>query len=116
MARPPYMRATSVGQTMGTFVRTLNQVSKMQLATTLGGAPVVDKTGIPDTQGFDYVVEFPYDPEYPLQHPGEGIPMLRGAAGDTIFKALESLGLTLERAKGSREFIVIEHIERPSPN
>ena len=77
---------------------------------------MVDKTGIPDTQGFDYVFEFPYDPEYPLQHPGEGIPMVRGAAGASIFKALEPLGLTLERGKGSREFIVIDNIERPSPN
>jgi uncharacterized protein (TIGR03435 family) len=36
--------------------------------------------------------------------------------GPTIFETLGKLGLTLERSKGSREFIVIDHIERPSPN
>jgi uncharacterized protein (TIGR03435 family) len=37
--------------------------------------------------------------------------------GPSIFDALEQqLGLKLERAKGSREFVVIDHIERPSPN
>jgi uncharacterized protein (TIGR03435 family) len=33
-----------------------------------------------------------------------------------IFDAVEKLGLHLEKGKASREFIVIEHIERPSPN
>jgi uncharacterized protein (TIGR03435 family) len=33
-----------------------------------------------------------------------------------IFKALEKLGLQLEKTKARREFIVIEHIERPSEN
>jgi len=28
----------------------------------------------------------------------------------------EELGLKLDRDKGSREFIVIDHIEHPSPN
>jgi uncharacterized protein (TIGR03435 family) len=33
-----------------------------------------------------------------------------------IFDALEKLGLRLEKSKAPREFIVIEHIERPWPN
>jgi uncharacterized protein (TIGR03435 family) len=34
-----------------------------------------------------------------------------------VFEALEKqLGLKLERAQGSREYITIDHIERPSPN
>jgi len=40
---------------------------------------------------------------------------LRYANGN-IFAALEKLGLHLEKSKAPREFIVIEHIERPSEN
>jgi uncharacterized protein (TIGR03435 family) len=39
-----------------------------------------------------------------------------GPLGPSIFDALEKLGLTLERTKGPREFIVIDRIERPSEN
>jgi uncharacterized protein (TIGR03435 family) len=35
----------------------------------------------------------------------------------SVFEALEKqLGLKLERAQGAREYLVIDHIERPSPN
>jgi uncharacterized protein (TIGR03435 family) len=35
----------------------------------------------------------------------------------TIFSALEEqLGLKLASARAGREFIVIDHVERPSPN
>jgi uncharacterized protein (TIGR03435 family) len=33
-----------------------------------------------------------------------------------VFAAVEKLGLHLEKSKASREFIVIEHVEKPSEN
>jgi uncharacterized protein (TIGR03435 family) len=39
------------------------------------------------------------------------------ARAPTIFTAIqEQLGLTLERAQVGREFVVVDHVERPSPN
>ena len=34
----------------------------------------------------------------------------------SIFAAVEQLGLKLEPIRVPREFIVIDHVERPSPN
>jgi uncharacterized protein (TIGR03435 family) len=34
----------------------------------------------------------------------------------SVFAAVEKLGLHLEKIKASREFIVIEHVEKPSEN
>jgi len=75
------------------------------------GRPVVDKTGI--TGKFDFHLE--YAPNEDLRRrlpddPGE-------PTAPSIFTALqEQLGLKLEPAKGPGEFLVIDHIERPSEN
>jgi uncharacterized protein (TIGR03435 family) len=37
-------------------------------------------------------------------------------SSDTIFKALERLGLKLEKIKAPAEYLVIDHAERPRPN
>ena len=69
------------------------------------GRTVVDKTGL--TGNYDFKMTF--TPDMGLQ----------GAAGDgpSIFTALqEQLGLKLEAAKGPGEFIVVDHVERPSAN
>jgi uncharacterized protein (TIGR03435 family) len=73
---------------------------------------VIDKTSM---QGiFDFRIEF---------MPDESTPMLfgRGYVGSpgglSIFSAIqEQLGLKLEKDKGPVEFLVIDHIERPSEN
>lgn len=61
--------------------------------------PVIDKTGI--TGLFDFHLEY--------GHPSV-------TADPSIFTALERLGLKLEQAKGPRQFLVIDHVERPSGN
>ena len=88
------------------------------LATTLDGRLVLNKTGIPDTDVFDIALEYGADREAWIEMQQLGaVPLtFNDPLGPTIFEALGKLGLTLEPSKGSREFIVIDHIERPSPN
>jgi uncharacterized protein (TIGR03435 family) len=82
------------------------------LLTAITGQLVVDKTGI--NEPFDYrLVYFPED----------GIPLAADAPisddppAASIFTVLQDeLGLKLERARGPRECLVIDHIERPSEN
>ena len=77
-----------------------------QFAQTLGGSGrmVIDKTGI--TEKFDFHVEYAPD--------GADASDDIGAA--SIFSALGRIGLKLEPAKGTREFLVIDHVEKPSEN
>jgi uncharacterized protein (TIGR03435 family) len=72
--------------------------------------PVIDRTGIDGI--FNFHVEFTadestpnlFDPYRPASDPGP-----------SIFTAvLEQLGLKLEPAKGPRDFLVIDHVERPT--
>jgi uncharacterized protein (TIGR03435 family) len=74
---------------------------------------VVNKTGIEGV--FDIRIELtpddlssdPSDPAAPgIQHDESGL----------IFAAMRKLGLKLESAKGSGQFLVIDHVERPSEN
>ena len=62
----------------------------------LNGARIVDKTGVTDR--FNYIFEFAPDDR-------------------SIVAALANqLGLRLEQSRASREFLVIDSIERPGPN
>jgi uncharacterized protein (TIGR03435 family) len=76
---------------------------------------VVDRTGL--TGGFD--LELTWTPDQPRpETPDAGA---RSVAGDrdapALFTALqEQLGLKLESAKSSMEVLVIDHVERPSPD
>jgi uncharacterized protein (TIGR03435 family) len=80
--------------------------------------PVVDKTGL--TGYYDLAL-----PSSALRRPAP--PPLPGAAqpldapsppleDESIFAALETLGLRLEPAKGLVDTLVIDHVERPSEN
>ena len=82
--------------------------------------PVIDKTGI---QGrFDIHLEFAHQVSPALFHDGGEPPGPPAAdpderAGPSIFSVIEKrLGLKLEPAKGPREFLVIDRIERPTEN
>jgi uncharacterized protein (TIGR03435 family) len=52
---------------------------------------------------------------YPDVAPGEPAPFTP-ADGTAIRVAVRKLGLRLEPAKGSGEFLVIDHVEKPSGN
>jgi uncharacterized protein (TIGR03435 family) len=90
-------------------------------------APVFNRTGIPDSARFNFVLE--YLPDDRLGHlgqipPGGGAMALQIASDPAsvprapdFFTALEhQLGLKLAPARAPNEFIVIDHVERPSPN
>ena len=86
---------------------------------------VVDRTNIDDR--FIYSWDFGIDDQTPgaledLQRgktwnpkPGWDSPMTIPRAA-SIFAAVEQLGLTLEPIRVPREFIVVDRVERPSPN
>jgi uncharacterized protein (TIGR03435 family) len=84
---------------------------------------VIDKTGVTDL--FSFYLEFARDENAPGPNLPDGAPMFvppptapTGVPpGPSVFAALEQqLGLKLEPIKGPREFIVIDHVERPSEN
>ena len=78
---------------------------------------VFDRTS--NTDKFNVVLEFVLDENTPgprFLTPAPAQPSDVPLAA-TIFTALEEqLGLKLEPAKAPREFIVIDRVERPSPN
>ena len=79
--------------------------------------PVVDRTGLKGR--YDFELKWERTPET-MPPPGAGIvpPTLSGEpTRPSIFKALEEqLGLKLVPVRAPLESIVIDHIERPSPN
>jgi len=84
------------------------------------GARVIDRTDIPSTARFNYLLEFSLDDWMtgPLGGRGRGgtqaLDVPRAADVFTAFR--EQLGLQLEAVQAPREYIVIDRIERPSPN
>ena len=84
------------------------------------GRTVLDRTGL--TGGFDLALHFDNRP-IPGVGPGGGLPTppqaAEPAAADavSIFTALEEqLGLKLAPQTGPAEVLVIDHVERPTPN
>jgi uncharacterized protein (TIGR03435 family) len=120
-AAPPNVKLNFAGGSMQALANNLSNFSLSPspdfigpLSATLNRSLVLNKTGVPDTDTFDFVMEYVADPNH---FASIGIQSeVVGPLGPTIFDALEKLGLTLEPTKGSREFIVIDHIERPSEN
>ena len=86
-----------------------------------GGPPILNRTGIPATTRFNYVLE------YALDVPQGGLEGRQSAqivsdpsavprAPDLATALEQQLGLRLEPAQAPREFIVIDAIQRPGPN
>jgi uncharacterized protein (TIGR03435 family) len=74
-------------------------------------APVVDRTGLTGT--FDVEINFVREPLG--QAPGAAAPAL--GEGVTLTTALrEQLGLRVERQVAPVDVLVIESVERPTPN
>jgi uncharacterized protein (TIGR03435 family) len=85
------------------------------------GPPVINRTGIPATTRFNYVLE--YAPDAPGQDGRDrasmqiaGDPSAVPRAPDLATALEQQLGLRLEPAQAPREYIVIDAVERPSPN
>jgi len=133
----PNKGVNSGASSISSLVDSLNRDSGFRsesldyLHDTLNGLLVVDKTGLPDTNClaaipsagtscaplFNYFLEYAIDESFFTRNgrtPGGTVLSLPKAPN--IFAALEKLGLHLEKSKARREFIVIEHIERPSEN
>jgi uncharacterized protein (TIGR03435 family) len=91
---------------------TMADLCKVLSTPEISDRPTIDKTGLAGM--------------YDIQLPGPGELRGPGAGGtasdpssdsfDAIRAAVEKLGLKLERAKGPGEFLVIDHVERPSEN
>jgi uncharacterized protein (TIGR03435 family) len=72
--------------------------------------PVINRTGVAGL--FDIHLEFAPGTTSP-----DDAAAASDAAGPSIFTALQQqLGLKLEAARGPGEFVVIDHIEKPSGN
>jgi uncharacterized protein (TIGR03435 family) len=78
---------------------------------------VVDQTNLTG----HYDIDYHYVPDLPAGRGGDGPPLVNGQTvsvnGPNIFTALrDQLGLQLEKGKGPVDFLVIEHVEKPSAN
>ena len=80
------------------------------------GRIVVDETGLPGTYDVDLTFS-PPEPTGPLDDAGGRDHVALTSDGSSIFKALqEQLGLKLEPKKAPVEFLLVDHVERPSPD
>ena len=72
---------------------------------------VIDRTGIEGV--FDIFIEAPLEPPAGAMQDDRS---LTGRLGSTILGAIQKMGLRLESAKGPKEFLVVDSVERPSGN
>ena len=86
-------------------------------------APIVNRTGIPDTASFSFVLEFDPDDSQSREYLDGATDKQVASDPSTVPRAPgivtaleEQLGLRLERVRAPREFIVIDAVERPTPN
>ena len=103
-ARRPAVDAQ--GSTLAEFSQLLNLVLDR---------PVIDETGI--TGKFDIHLEFAISEATPRFLPGGDMARFAEAASDrvpSVFAAIQQLGLKLEPTQGPRDFLVIDHVERPT--
>jgi bla regulator protein blaR1 len=78
---------------------------------------VINRTGLEER--FNIPLEFAPDDSTPGGMAGLAWSRREGATpatGPSIFKALEQLGLKLESTKAMAEYLVIDRVERPTPN
>ena len=75
---------------------------------------IIDRTGIKGV--FDAHLDLdPADLEFANAEPDPSSPFTPGDGGG-IALALKKLGIKMRAAKGSAQFLVIDHVERPSEN
>jgi uncharacterized protein (TIGR03435 family) len=81
--------------------------------------PLIDKTGVADTELFDLQLQFSIDDTTPGLHPrdtGEETATPSGIVFPSLFTAMQQLGLKLVPAKGPAKFVVVDGVEKPSGN
>jgi uncharacterized protein (TIGR03435 family) len=115
-AGDPYSPCRAVGPGPGGGLRfraiTLSAFAKF-LATP-AQRPVIDSTGLAGTFDIDLALTTELGP--PPPPPGVPDQVDRSAAPSIFTAVQEQLGLKLEPRRGPVDFLVIDHIERPSPN
>lgn len=123
------------GTNATTMARSASMEEFTAILTRMMDRLVVDKTGI--TGNVDYRLVFSPDDSTPHAptpqseaeaarvneavfgrgRSADGVPVADDPAGPSIFTAVEQqLGLKLEPARGSRDYLVIDSISRPTPN
>jgi uncharacterized protein (TIGR03435 family) len=103
-----YINWTGMGQVAFTEC---NMLGLINVLSGMLASPVLDKTGLEGL--YNFKLEFT-DPRFP---PPKGGSQLSLESRPDIFTAVqEQLGLRLESTKGPVEFLVIDHVERPSGN
>ena len=75
---------------------------------------VLDKTGVPGN--FIIFLEFMRDENAGPLFGAPPTDVSDIQPGPSIMTAIEELGLKLEPTKGPREFLVLDHVEKPSEN
>ena len=79
------------------------------------GRTVIDETGL--TGKYNFTLQWTPDMAAPSDDPGTATAPPLDLSGPSLFSALqEQLGLKLESTKGPSEFLVVDHVERPSEN
>lgn len=98
----PYHRRVGGGNvTLATIVSSFTGLGHLR-------RPVVDQTGL--TGGYDFFLD--YLPDSP---PGKESPA--DASGPDFVNAVKSqLGIQLVKDKATMDFVIVDHVERPSPN
>jgi uncharacterized protein (TIGR03435 family) len=76
------------------------------------GRPVVNKTGLNGTYNFT----LNWVPHWDRILPGPGAGSASAEEADSLFEALQQIGLKLQPATGLIDIIVIDHVEHPSEN
>ena len=116
--RRPCMTMVTVNEGIATLEaqhRTLGDFCRLLI---LAGRPVVDKTGIMGL--YDFHLVFAQGVTAPVMSAAAGGPPDTTASdvpgAPSIIMALQALGLRLNASKGTREFLVIDRVERPSEN
>jgi bla regulator protein BlaR1 len=103
----PYCGEAGIATAVDRVTFSLASGTIKQLALNIGGrlgGPVVDQTAV--AEKFDFHLEFARD----------GIDPSDTLEAPSLLTARGELGLKVESAEGPREFLVIDHIERPSEN
>jgi uncharacterized protein (TIGR03435 family) len=76
------------------------------------GRPVVDQTGL--SGRFDFTLQWTPEPSSPAQS-GADAPL--DSPGTTFLEALkDQLGMKLKSTRAPVDFLVVDHVERPSEN